>query len=285
MKDEVSKLLDKVRKSDGSAFTIVEFVLDDIIRLANTGRMSRERWKELALGLKEAKRSMAPLYNISNMILLNLEKENFERELAQELDSIHKDHTDSVRTISDKFVRDHRPRRVMVNSYSATVMECLLRLAQEVDLEVTVAESLPMGEGVMFAESLASRKVKAEIISDSMVFEWMKKVDIFLSGADAIVPGKIYNKVGSKSIVHAAHSEGKVVIVVCDTLKIAPMEIYDLSGKVTVMGQRLKRHTCLFECFESSLVDMVITEKWSRSGADLQDIFKSWRTSPLLEKV
>ena len=285
MKDEVAKLLEKVRKNDGSAFTIVEFVLDDIVSMARSGKMSRERWQELALGLLKAKGRMAPLYNIANIILLNLEEDDFQNTLMKKFDNLHKYHTDSEKLISDTFISEFKPGTIMVNSYSSTVMECLTALSKKiVDLKVVVTESLPMGEGVMFAEALAGRKINTTIIADSMTFEWMRKVDIFLCGADAVIPGKIFNKVGSEAIAHAAKLEGKQIVVVCDSLKLSPVELGDSVSKCNEIGPRLKRCTSLFESFDSSLVDRLITEKWSCSGKELPEKFRDWRRSPALDK-
>lgn len=284
MKDEVAKLLDKVRKNDGSAFAIVEFVLDDIISMAGSGRMSKERWKELALGLLEAKAKVAPLYNIANMILLNLDRDDFQNVFVHMFDDIHKSHTDSEKLISKAFVDEFRPNTVMVNSYSSTVMECISALAKTSDIKVVVTESLPMGEGVMFAEALAGRKINTTIISDSMTYEWMRKVDLFLCGADAVIPGKVFNKIGTEALAHAAKFERKKIVVVCDTLKLSPVELGDSVSKCVDITPRLKRCTSLFESFDSSMVDRLITEKWSCSGDELPVKFRDWKISPLLEK-
>ncbi len=284
MKDEVAKLLDKVRKNDGSAFTIVEFVLDEIVSMAKSGKMSKERWKELALGLLEAKSRMAPLYNIANMILLNLEEDGFQNILMKKFDELHKYHTESEELISKTFLNEFKPSTIMVNSYSSTVLECLTALSKVVDLKVVVTESLPMGEGVMFAEALAGRKISTTIITDSMAFEWMRKVDLFLCGADAVIPGKIFNKVGSEAIVHAAKLEQKKIVVVCDSLKLSPVELGDSVSKCMDVAPRLKRCTSLFESFDSSLIDRLITEKWSCSGEELPGKFHNWQKSPVLDK-
>ncbi len=284
MKDEVAKLLDKVRKNDGSAFTIVEFVLDDIVSMARSRKMSSEKWEELALGLLSAKGRMAPLYNISNLILLNLKEDDFQNVLMKKFDELHKSHTDSESLISKAFINKFRPNIIMVNSYSSTVMECITALSKVVDIKVVVTESRPMGEGVMFAEALAGRKINTTIITDSMTYEWMRRVDMFLCGADAVEPGKIFNKVGSECLAHAAKQEGKEVVVVCDSLKLSPVEIRDSVSKCVEIAPRLKRCTSLFESFDSTMVDMLITERWSCSGDELPERFRDWQISPLLDK-
>jgi len=171
----------------------------------------------------------------------------------------------------------------MVNSYSATVLSCLTLLSKKVDLSVTVAESLPMGEGEMFAETLAQHGIDSEIIHDSMVFEWMKKVEMYLSGADAVLPDKVYNKMGSRSIAVAAKIEGKKTVVVSDSLKLCPLEVGDRTLRETPIMPKLKRSSELFESFDVKAVESFITEKGVFTSDDLYQQFRSFRISPLLK--
>jgi|GEM_PF-1493386 len=283
MKDGVGKLLDRIQRSNGSAFTIIEFVLEDIVRIAASGGADRERWKDLALGIASSMGRMAPLYNVANLILLSLEDDEHDRRILEEFKRVREHHSDSVDIIAKRFAEEFSPGTLMVNSYSATVKACLTELSRRRDVTVKVAESLPMGEGVMFADSLAAGGIECQIISDSMTFECMKKVDMFLCGADAVLPHKVYNKIGSRAMAHAARQEGKPTVVVCDTLKMVPEDVGDSAAKTIAIGPCLKRCSALFESFEASLVDRVITERWSCGPEDLREKFRTWKYSPLLD--
>ncbi len=283
MKDGVGKLLERVQKSNGSAFTIIQFVLDDIIEMAGSGRIDRERWGDLALGIGSSMGRMAPLYNVANLIMVSLEDEDHNTRLLEEFKRVREHHTDSVEVIAKRFVEEFSPGTVMVNSYSATVKACLTELSRSQEVKVKVTESLPMGEGVMFADSIAAAGIDCQIISDSMAFECMKRVDMFLSGADAVLPHKVYNKIGSRALALAAREEGKPTVVVCDTLKMTPKDMGDSVAKTISIGPRLNRCSALFESFEISLVDKVTTELWSCTPDDLRKRFKTWKYSPVLD--
>jgi translation initiation factor 2B subunit (eIF-2B alpha/beta/delta family) len=276
-----SKLLRRVQKDRGSASSIVRYIAVDIQDKAQAGIMDSADWERFAIDLTKAKPEMAAIFNIANGILLSLSESDFNPRIAEFMKDLL-ERPDPRKTISRELVMDQDVHWVLTNSYSSTVLEVLKGFHARGDFRVTVAESLPMGEGAMFAEALVSCGMSIEIISDSMVFEWMDKADAFICGADAVGPSGVFNKMGSRSIATAAHLASKRTIVVCDSMKLCPVQIKTNIMKKEPVGKDLHRSTQMFETFPLELLDSVVTENGRLHEKELKELFASWQVDERL---
>ena len=276
-----SKLLRRVEKDRGSASSIIMYIAQDIQERSSAGSMDRADWEGFALELVEAKPEMASIFNIANGILLSLEDDDFNKLISEFMTDLIQ-RPDPRKTIARHLAEDDDIHWVLTNSYSSTVLEILKAMQRKGDLKITVAESLPMGEGAMFAEARVSCGIKIEIISDSMVFEWMDKADAFICGADAVGPTGIFNKMGSRAIATAAHLASKKVFVACDSMKICPIQVKKNTCKREPAAKDVFRSTQMFETFPLELVTAVITENGALHEEELHGMFQNWKLHPRL---
>ncbi len=112
------------------------------------------------------------------------------------------------------------PRGAVVTtlSYSSTVLELLARR----DLRVIVAESLPGGEGARTARLLRRRGVSARLIRDAELGVYLNGSDVAVTGADAVTPAWVINKVGTSALALASREAGVRCYAVCDSSKLVP---------------------------------------------------------------
>lgn len=160
------------------------------------------------------------------------------------------------------------PRKVVTLSRSGTVAHALAGLSPD---ETVVAESLPGGEGVVFAEELTEEHgVPTRIVPDSCVARETRDADAVVVGADAVLPdATVVNKVGSFAAALAARHHGVPTFVVASADKIVPdgdEEAAYENEYVEVCGSRV----AVFERVPSVFVELV-TEDSSFSRKDVRE--------------
>lgn len=113
------------------------------------------------------------------------------------------------------------PRRARVLTYSAssTVLRALL-LAGPKRIEVLCSEGRPILEGVAMAERLARAGIRIRLMIDAALPGRVAEAGLLLLGADAILPGRVVNKVGTRTLAAAARDEGVPRYVVGDSTKL-----------------------------------------------------------------
>ncbi len=83
----------------------------------------------------------------------------------------------------------------------------------------------------------------------------MKKVDLFITGTDAVtVNGAVVNKIGTSQIALAAHEARVPMMVAAETFKFAPKTIAGDLDNVTIKNPA-------FDVTPADFVDQIITEK------------------------
>ena len=83
-------------------------------------------------------------------------------------------------------------------------------------------ETRPLYQGRMAAKELAKEGIDVTNFPDSGMLEAIKKSDIVLIGADAILGDGVINKIGSGAIAELAHNHKKNLYVVADSWKFSP---------------------------------------------------------------
>lgn len=87
---------------------------------------------------------------------------------------------------------------------------------------VAVLESLPGGEGRVFAKELRERGLSARVIPDAQGMAAVVAADLLIIGADAVFSdGSVIHKVGTRALASAAFHSGVPVVVVAGRSKFA----------------------------------------------------------------
>lgn len=106
-------------------------------------------------------------------------------------------------------------------SNSKTVLEVMKHLrVSNPALNVIVCESRPMLEGRLLAKNLIASNIKVRLITESMIYQFIGKVDAAITGADAILGnGDVINKSGSSLLGLACRHFNRPFYVVADRKK------------------------------------------------------------------
>lgn len=141
---------------------------------------------------------------------------------------------------------------ILLHSNSRTIHALFEEIARRnLSVNVFQTESLPGGEGILQADYLRKLGFKVFMIKDDDVINQIRKLDMFLIGADRIEPENVINKVGSLTIALLFTEKGKPVYVLADSRKI-------IEDSRPVKGE-------LFEKAPRSLVTGVITEQGKKT--------------------
>lgn len=112
------------------------------------------------------------------------------------------------------------PESVLTISYSSTVLEALRLRRPGL---VVCMNSLPGGEGRQMAEA-ASESTQAIVVSDEEAIERMPAAAV-LTGADAVTPTMVLNKVKTREVAEAAARAGVPCYSVAGSTKLVAEEL------------------------------------------------------------
>jgi translation initiation factor 2B subunit (eIF-2B alpha/beta/delta family) len=117
--------------------------------------------------------------------------------------------------------------RMLTTSYSSTLLAAVSEASAALSEAggalggVVVCEARPLCEGAAFAAALASAGVPSvTVITDAQAGLFVGAADLVLLGADALGPGGVVNKAGSRLLALAAREAGVPVYVCCDSGKV-----------------------------------------------------------------
>ena len=238
---------------------------------ALASKPSTKEWGEFTIGLEKVKRSMAPLQNVAGSLrfLLNarIPEDQFNSFVRGFLSDLVSRESKAPGIIAERFQKEQRPKRIVTLSYSGTVMATLTTLPK--DVEIAVAESLPMGEGAVTYRLLSDKGYKASLIRDSMIYRAVAQADLAVVGADGVCPEGLVNKVGTALLAAACREHGKPLVVLCSTSKLIPvLDMDPMPSSRNLEG--LRYDEVVFEMTPLSMVHSVITEEGTMSGDDMQ---------------
>jgi translation initiation factor 2B subunit (eIF-2B alpha/beta/delta family) len=157
---------------------------------------------------------------------------------------------------------------ILTLSNSKTLLEVIKLWSKSNNkLEITVCESGPKNEGVIFAKALAKENIKINLITDASMSDYIAKVDAVLVGADIILGnGNVINKTGSRNAAIICRYFGKPFIVLATKDKFTNKRIYKpglekpgeiLNGNI----KNIKVYNYYFEEIDKSLITKVFTEE------------------------
>lgn len=161
---------------------------------------------------------------------------------------------------------------ILTHCHSHSVIAVLQRAKRRGrKFNVICTESRPLFQGRLSAKDLCKAKIPVTMIVDSAVESVMRKVDVFYSGADAILAdGSLVNKIGTATISEIAKKHCVPHIVVCSSHKFDAATVL---GKEEVIEERdwreiwkekpasLKIRNPAFDITSHGLVSEIISEK------------------------
>jgi translation initiation factor 2B subunit (eIF-2B alpha/beta/delta family) len=113
------------------------------------------------------------------------------------------------------------PERVVTHSYSDTMVAAVVAAGAS----ALCAVSEPGGEGAVTAERLKAAGRAARVLGDAEALDAAAAGTAVVTGADALAPGGVVNKVGTAALAEAARSSGGRCFAVAGTSKFAAEDL------------------------------------------------------------
>lgn len=267
----LSSLLNDVSNDRVSGSSEIYSELLSGLQKALAERPKVQEWIEFSDGLSKVKRSMAPLQNVAGsikvLLLAKIPDEQFNGFVKGFLTDLMEREAKAPEKIGRTLADSYKPGTVATLSYSGTVVSAISALPENV--RVSVAESLPLGEGAMTCQKLAGKGYDATLFRDSMIPLQVRNADLVVIGADGVCPEGVVNKVGTMSMALAAKEFGRPFVVLCSTSKLIPvLEMDAMEGEGN--AQEMKVREVVFEMTPLELVTVVITDEGVLSGEEMK---------------
>jgi len=163
---------------------------------------------------------------------------------------------------------------IMTHCNSEAAIACIVR-AHELGKvrEVYATEVRPRNQGYITIQMLSDAGIPVNFIVDSAARMFMPKVDLVITGTDAVTAnGAVVNKIGTSQIALCAHEARKPFIVAAETYKFAPRTIlgeripieYRPTEEVTGTERQLPPNVTVinpaFDVTPPAYVDLIVTE-------------------------
>lgn len=164
---------------------------------------------------------------------------------------------------------------ILTHCHSNLVEKALIKAYERgTDFEVICTETRPRYQGRITAKALCAKGIKTTQIVDSAVAGYLKKIDLFLTGADVVFhDGSIMNKVGTHTISIAAKHFKTPHIILTTTHCVEPDAFVSLSEKIEERNideiwkeeegrpKNLLLRNPSFDIVPNELIDKFITEE------------------------
>lgn len=188
----------------------------------------RAELSAFASALCMAQPAMAPLFNLANTILLQLESAAAQEEVqppvrrAVQAFLEHGAHANRRLALATLGLLP-RGARILTFSYSSSVLAVLLEAHARQRLSVVFCtESRPMLEGQRFTRELTQAGIVVEFGVDAAIATFTERAHVALVGADSITVRGVVNKLGTTSLALTCRYIGIPCYVVGDRHKWSP---------------------------------------------------------------
>lgn len=237
-------------------------------------RVDSEVLEPTAQALVAAQPSMAPIFNLCNVVL-HVSKKNRQTIIDDYLTKLQ-NAGEQISAIANAHIE--YGNTIMTHSYSSTVRDALL--VAEADgkkLTIICTESRPMNEGTLLAQQLAEANIQVQLIVDAAMQYHLSEVDLVLFGADTIYPGGILNKIGSSMLALAASAANVPVYSLASSHKFLPFappaeQEHNPDEITTGLPANVKISNFYFDTTAFEHISGIITEDdLLHSGDDLFD--------------
>ncbi len=200
-------------------------VAADLERYACTHEFGAEEVREFALGLVKSQPNMAPLWNLSNDILLS---DLSRSSVCVICDHAMNHHSSAARAVGANAARFLKGGLVATNSASSAVYEALVAASKKSNIGVLLTESRPKREGLAMAKRLGEAGLEVTIFSDASLSKAVSRASAVLVGADAVTSSGVVAKVGIMNLALSAKEFGIESFVCADSSKFAPIKLVDV---------------------------------------------------------
>jgi translation initiation factor 2B subunit (eIF-2B alpha/beta/delta family) len=170
--------------------------------------LPRDDLLEAVSSLVEGHPSMAPLWRLASAVLSAEDHAEAAAAFAQEVLA----ERDAVASEAAGVLRGP----VVTHSYSSTLVAAVAAAG----VPALCALSEPGGEGVATARHLRERGGEAEVVTDIEAVRAVKDGRTVVTGADAVGPGGVVNKVGTRALAEAGRDGGADRYVVAGGSKL-----------------------------------------------------------------
>lgn len=165
---------------------------------------------------------------------------------------------------------------ILTHCNSEAALACIIEAhRQGRDIEVYATEVRPRNQGLLTIRTLNEFGIKTNFIVDSAVRSFIGRMDLVVTGADAItVNGAVVNKIGTSQIALAAHEARVNMMVAAETYKFAPRtilgELIEIEERDTaeVLAPEIAKtlpHVTVrnpaFDFTPAEYVDLIVTEE------------------------
>jgi len=186
--------------------------------------------------LMKSQPSMAPILNLVNTVLLDVENTLDVKSIRRALrtsatncvermeDSERKTVTHTVETIRELGAG----ARILTHSYSSTVLNSIFEAnAEGLRPHITCTESRPANEGRKVLKKLSSNGVKTTFIVDMLAFSLIEQgdIDLVLIGADSVLTSGLVNKIGTAGLASICNRAGVPIVSLLSSAKILTPEL------------------------------------------------------------
>jgi len=159
---------------------------------------------------------------------------------------------------------------VFTHCHSDTVERILLKAKGKIDC-VYCTETRPLFQGRITAANLSKAGLKVTMVVDSAANRFMRKADIFLTGADAILnDGSVVNKIGTSLISLSARKNNVPHFVATSSHCFDPVTYFGVPEQIEercpaeIWEKKMRNFSICnpaFDITEAALVKGIITEK------------------------
>ena len=194
--------------------------------LRDVGRDDPELLAEVSRGIARAQPSMAALVNVANVALRAVEVLGLDS-VGKALDALREGvDADRRAAAAEICAQVNAPVRLVTTSASGNVVEVIQQLRRRQLLRsVVCSESRPLLEGTALARWLAAQDVETTLVPDAGLADHLGPGSIFVVGADAILPGSVVNKRGTRLFAAWAQLAGVPRFVSATRDKLYPTEL------------------------------------------------------------
>ncbi len=289
MHSRLDRIVEEVRsdRSSGASELLIS-VLEELLSMLKQEDVGVSALEHFALRLQAAKPAMAPIFNLSNLILVSIEDLGSPAArlhgLVPAIESMLEEERTSPSRIAAFASKEIVATSLVTLSYSSAVIAVLSRLMEERDLALMVAESLPGGEGRRTAEIASSLGIETRVVPDSNLGVWVGEADAVVVGADAIGHCHVVNKVGTSLLALAAKEHGVKAYSVGSWSKLSPLAVTDFGFCEDGGRGGVIESTQVFEATPLTHFHRIITSRGVIGPAEVPAYISGIRTASLLVK-
>jgi ribose 1,5-bisphosphate isomerase len=154
---------------------------------------------------------------------------------------------------------------IYTHCHSTNVVKALIYAKKhKKHFEVYNTETRPLFQGRTTSKELAEHGIKVTEFVDSGMHEAIKKADIVILGADAILKSGAINKIGSDIIAEIAYVHRKPLCLVADSWKFSPKNVPIEERDFHEVWKRVPRHIKVrnpaFEKVEKKYIKAIVSE-------------------------